>query len=292
MTFRTTKRGFLCLLLLSIFWAPMSVLAQGVVPETGPLAPVQVPTPGGAVLTPGIPPGPIPSGPVSENSAGTGSLTVNVGNGNPVQMSTVVQILILLTVLSLAPAILIMVTSFTRIVVVLSFLRQALGTQQTPPNQVLIALAMFLTFFVMSPVWSQVNTVSLTPFLDQKITQSQALDRAAEPIRQFMLKQVREKDLSLFVDMARIESPQRPADLPIHVIIPAFMISELRIAFQIGFLVYLPFLIIDIVVASILLSMGMLMLPPVLISLPFKLILFVLADGWYLVVGSLVKSFG
>ncbi len=294
MTFGCLRRSFVRLFLLFSFLAPTLVWAQGAPPETGPLAPAAVPSPGETILVPGIPPGVVPGGPGGDNAAeapGAGSLTINVGGGNPVQMSTVVQILILLTVLSLAPALLIMVTSFTRIVVVLSFLRQALGTQQTPPNQVIIALAMFLTFFVMSPVWNQVNTNALKPFLDQKITQSEALDRAAEPIRQFMLKQVREKDLSLFVDMAKVESPQRPADLPTHVIIPAFMISELRIAFQIGFLIYLPFLIIDIVVASILLSMGMLMLPPVLISLPFKLILFVLADGWYLVVGSLVKSF-
>ncbi len=291
MTFGVIKSGFCRSLLLLTFLIPMSVWAQAP-PETGPLAPASVPSPGETVLSAGIPPG-VSAGPGFGNPAeGPGAgLTINVGGGNPIQMSTVVQILILLTVLSLAPALLIMVTSFTRIVVVLSFLRQALGTQQTPPNQVIIALSMFLTFFVMSPVWNQVNTTALKPFLDQKITQSEALDRAAEPIRQFMLRQVREKDLELFVGIAKIDTPQKPADLPTQVIIPAFMISELRIAFQIGFLVYLPFLIIDIVVASILLSMGMMMLPPVLISLPFKLILFVLADGWYLVVGSLVKSF-
>jgi len=217
-------------------------------------------------------------------------LTVNVG-GKPMQASSVIQILIVLTLLSLAPALLIMVTSFTRIVVVLSFLRQALGTQQTPPNQVIVGLSLFLTLFVMSPVWDRVNNEAIQPFLAKKVDQAEALNRAQAPIREFMLRQVREKDLALFVEMSKIEAPKSPKDVPIYVVIPAFMISELRIAFQIGFLVYLPFLIIDIAVASILLSMGMLMLPPVLVSLPFKLILFVLADGWHLVVVSLVKSF-
>jgi flagellar biosynthetic protein FliP len=227
----------------------------------------------------------------AETPDGAPSLTLRLGDGTPQQMSTVVQILLLLTVLSLAPALIMMVTSFTRIVVVLSFLRHALGTQQTPPNQVLISLALFLTLFVMSPVWQKVNAEALQPYLEQKATQSEALGRAADSARGFMLKQVREKDLALFVDMAKLPPPKSPSELPIHVVIPAFMISELRTAFQIGFLIFLPFLIIDIVVASILMSMGMMMLPPVMVSLPFKLILFVLADGWFLVVGSLVKSF-
>jgi flagellar biosynthetic protein FliP len=221
---------------------------------------------------------------------GAPSLVINVGT-QPVKLSTTLQILLLLTLLSLAPALLVMVTSFTRIIVVLSFLRQALGTQQTPPNQVLVGLALFLTLFVMSPVIDRVNNDAVQPLLSEKISQSEAISRAQAPIREFMLRQVREKDIALFVDIARIETPKSPGDLPMSVVIPAFMISELRIAFQIGFLIYLPFLIIDIAVASILLSMGMLMLPPVLVSLPFKLILFVLADGWYLIVGSLVKSF-
>ena len=218
------------------------------------------------------------------------ALTINV-DSKPVPTSTTIQILILLTVLSLAPALLMMVTCFTRMVVVLSFLRQALGTQQTPPNQVIIGLALFLTLFVMSPTWDRVNKDALQPFLAKQISQAQALDRARAPISEFMLKQVREKDLSLFMDIAKVRAPAGPQELPLSVLIPAFMVSELRIAFQIGFLIYLPFLIIDIAIASVLLSMGMLMLPPVLISLPFKLILFVLADGWYLVVGSLVRSF-
>lgn len=232
-------------------------------------------------------------GPVSaaETLNGAPSVTINLGDGTPQQMSVVVQILLLLTVLSLAPALIMMVTSFTRIVVVLSFLRHALGTQQSPPNQVLISLALFLTLFVMSPVWQKVNTEALQPYLEQKASQSEALERAADSARGFMLKQVREKDLALFVDMAKLPPPNVASEVPIHVVIPAFMISELRTAFQIGFLIFLPFLIIDIVVASILMSMGMMMLPPVMVSLPFKLILFVLADGWFLVVGSLVKSF-
>ncbi len=206
-------------------------------------------------------------------------------------LSVGVQIVIVLTILTLAPAILIMVTSFTRIVVVLSFLRQAIGAQQAPPNQVLISLALFLTFFIMSPVLSKVNESALQPYLADELAPKEALKRAEEPVRNFMLRQVREKDLSLFVDISKMPRPQKPSDIPTLVLVPAFMISELRVAFQIGFLVYLPFLIIDVVVGSVLMSMGMIMLPPVMVSLPFKLILFVLADGWYLVAGSLVKSF-
>ncbi len=207
-------------------------------------------------------------------------------------MSVSIQIMLLLTVLSLAPAILVMMTSFTRIVVVLSFLRQALGTPQSPPNQVLISLALFLTFFVMSPVWQKINTEALQPYLEQRLTQADALEKGTAPLRAFMLRQVREKDLALFVEMSKMPLPNEPANVPTYVLIPAFMISELRTAFQIGFLIYLPFIVIDFVVASILMAMGMMMIPPMLIALPFKLILFVLADGWYLLVGSLVRSFG
>ncbi|HET6464964.1 MAG TPA: flagellar type III secretion system pore protein FliP [Nitrospiria bacterium] len=224
-------------------------------------------------------------------ASGEPALTINLGGGGPPQVSMAIQILMLLAVLSLAPALIIMVTSFTRIVVVLSFLRQALGTQQSPPNQVLIGLALFLTVFVMSPVWQRVNSEALQPYLAEKISQSEAIDRGVEPLRQFMFRQVREKDLALFVELSKGPSPKAPSDISTQVLIPSFMISELRTAFQIGFVIYLPFLIIDIVVASILMSMGMMMVPPVMVSLPFKLILFVLADGWYLIVGSLVKSF-
>jgi flagellar biosynthetic protein FliP len=222
--------------------------------------------------------------------AGGPSLTLDLGGG-PGATATVVQVLILLTVLSLAPAFFIMVTAFTRIVIVLSFLRQAIGTPQAPPNQVLISLALFLTFFIMAPVWDRVYQGALQPYMAEQITHEEALTRGLEPVRAFMLRQVREKDLGLFVELSGRPAPARPEDLPTHVVIPAFVLSELRIAFQIGFLIYIPFLVVDMVVASVLMSMGMMLLPPVAISLPFKLILFVLADGWYLVVGSMVRSF-
>jgi len=201
------------------------------------------------------------------------------------------QIFLLMTVLSIAPAILIMVTSFTRIVIVLSLLRRALGTMQMPPNQVMIGLALFLTFFIMAPVWQKINQSALQPYLDKKISNQQAFQNAAAPLRDFMFKQTREKDLGLFVNIAKLEKPKNVADIPISVLIPSFIISEVKTAFQIGLLLYVPFLIIDMVVASVLLSMGMMMLPPIMVSLPFKLMLFVLADGWYLLVGSLVKGF-
>ena len=208
------------------------------------------------------------------------------------KMAVVLQIFLLMTILSLAPAILIMLTSFTRIVIVLSLLRRALGTMQMPPNQVIIGLALFLTFFIMTPVWHKINQDALQPYLDNKIDQQQALQNATEPLRKFMFKQTREKDLSLFVNIAKIERPKDVNDIPTLVLIPSFIISEVKTAFQIGLLLYVPFLIIDMVVASVLLSMDMMMLPPIMISLPFKLMLFVLADGWNLLVGSLVKSFG
>jgi len=201
------------------------------------------------------------------------------------------QIFLLMTVLSLAPAIMIMVTSFTRIVIVLSLLRRALGTMQMPPNQIMVGLALFLTFFVMTPVWEQINQGALQPYLAKKISHQQAFENAVSPLRDFMFKQTREKDLALFVDIAKLKRPKNAADIPTTVLIPSFIISEVKTAFQIGLLLYVPFLIIDMVVASVLLSMGMMMLPPIMVSLPFKLMLFVLADGWYLLVGSLVKGF-
>jgi len=219
--------------------------------------------------------------------------TVQVGledSEDPAKVSSALQILMLMTVLTLAPSILIMTTSFSRIVIVLSFLRQAMGTQQTPPTQILIGLGLFLTMFVMSPVWSEIDEKALQPYMKEEISQFEALKQAEIPIKRFMLRQTREKDLSLFVNMLK-EKPNRPEDIQIQAVIPAFIISELKTAFQIGFLIYIPFLILDMVVASILLSMGMMMLPPVLISLPFKLMLFVMVDGWYLTVGSLIKSF-
>jgi flagellar biosynthetic protein FliP len=219
--------------------------------------------------------------------------TIGLNNIEQSMAPTVtLQIFLLMTVLSIAPAILIMVTSFTRIVIVLSLLRRALGTMQMPPNQVMIGLALFLTFFIMAPVWQKINQSALQPYLAKKISNQQALQNAAEPLRDFMFKQTREKDLALFVDIAKLQRPKNIADISTTVLIPSFIISEVKTAFQIGLLLYVPFLIIDMVVASVLLSMGMMMLPPIMVSLPFKLMLFVLADGWYLLVGSLVKGFG
>jgi flagellar biosynthetic protein FliP len=219
------------------------------------------------------------------------TLTLDLGQGSTAT-SRIVQIILLITILSLAPSILVMTTSFTRIVVVLSFLRSALGLQQTPPNAVLIGLALFLTGFVMAPTLGQVFDQGISPLIANQITEEQAFDRSSAPLKTFMLRQVRGQDLELFMDLAKIPAVEKPDDTPLRALIPAFMISELRRAFEIGFLLYVPFLIIDMVVASILMSMGMMMLPPVIISLPFKLIFFVLVDGWYLVAGSLVQSFG
>jgi len=201
------------------------------------------------------------------------------------------QILLLLTLLSFIPALLIAMTSFTRIVIVLSLLRQALGVQQVPPNQVLIGLALLLTIFIMRPVGERLHTQVVQPYLAQSLTTPAALQQAVEPLRDFMLRQTREKDLALFIQIAHASRPSSPADVPLTALLPAFVISELRTAFQIGFLLYLPFLILDLVISSLLVSMGMMMLPQALISLPFKLMLFVLVDGWNLIVGSLVRSF-
>jgi len=221
--------------------------------------------------------------------------TVQIGfedTNSPARIATVLQILLVLTVLTLAPAILVMMTSFTRLAVVFSFLRHAMGTQSMPPNQIIIGLSLFMTFFIMTPVWTQVNDQALKPYLANELSQEQALDAAADPVRKFMFKQTREKDLALFMNLAKYKRPANKNEVPMTALIPAFIISELKTAFTIGFILYVPFLIIDMVVASVLLSMGMMMLPPIMISLPFKLMLFVLVDGWYLVVGSLVKSFG
>jgi flagellar biosynthesis protein FliP len=209
----------------------------------------------------------------------------------PEDVSVVIQIFAALTLLSIAPAILIMLTSFTRFIIVFSLLRQAMGTQQMPPNQILVGLAMFLTFYVMTPVWQDVNQNAVQPYLDKKISSEQAINTALTPIRKFMYKQIREKDLALFIEIAGLKRPDTPSDVPTMVMIPSFIISELKTAFELGFLLFIPFMIIDMVVASVLLSMGMMMLPPIMISLPFKLLLFVLVDGWHLIVGSLVKGF-
>lgn len=210
---------------------------------------------------------------------------------NPEQVSILIQIIALLTILSLAPAILIMMTSFTRLAVAFSFLKHALGTQQMPPNQIIIGLSLFLTFFIMMPVWQKINQNAIQPYLAEEISQDKAVKEAINPIREFMFKQTRKSDLALFLQVAKLKKPNNPSEIPTSVVIPAFIISELKTAFIIGFVLYIPFLIIDMVVASILLSMGMMMLPPIMISLPFKLMLFVLVDGWNLIVGSLIKSF-
>jgi len=220
------------------------------------------------------------------------SLQIGLGQAdNPGQVSVLLQVVALLTILSLAPAILILMTSFTRLAVVFSFLKHAMGTHQVPPGQIIVGLALFLTLFIMMPVWQQVNNNALQPYLSEELSGAEALEAAMHPIRHFMFKQTREKDLALFVKTARLDKPNAPRDVPTSVLIPAFVVSELKTAFIIGFVVYVPFLIIDMVVASVLLSMGMMMLPPIMISLPFKLMLFVLVDGWHLIVGSLVRSF-
>jgi len=203
----------------------------------------------------------------------------------------VMTVFLVISFLSLLPAILVMFTSFTRIVVVLSFLRQAIGSQQIPPNPVIIGLSLFLTLFVMYPVVDVVNRESVTPYIEKRITMVEAVQRAEAPVKGFMLRQTREKDIALFLKLAKEKAPASAKELSMRVVVPAFAISELKSAFEIGFLLFLPFLIIDMVVASVLLSMGMMMLPPVMVSLPFKLLLFVLVDGWNLVVGSLVRSF-
>lgn len=217
-------------------------------------------------------------------------LSVSPGDGED-DYALAIQTLILLTILSFGPAFITMMTSFTRIIVVFFFLRSALGTQQTPPNQVLIGLALFLTIYIMMPVFDQINQEAIQPYINDQITQQEALDEGAIPLKEFMLNQTREKDVLLFMDLAGVNSVNEVQDLPLYIVVPSFVISELRIAFQIGFLIYLPFLVIDLVVSSVLLSMGIMFLPPVLVSLPFKVLLFVLTDGWYLMVDSLVRSF-
>ena len=227
-------------------------------------------------------------------SAATALPSIRLGIGTasgPQEVSQSLQILFLLTVLSLAPAILMLTTSFTRIIIVLGFLRQALGTQQIPPNQVLLGLALFLTFFNMNPIFTEINNTALQPYMRGEMKQEAALNKALEPMRGFMFRQTRQKDLALFVYLSKSPCPATPADVPTLVLIPSFVLSELKTAFQMGFLIYIPFLIIDMVVASTLMSMGMMMLPPVTISLPFKILLFVMIDGWHLIVRSLMTSF-
>jgi flagellar biosynthetic protein FliP len=211
--------------------------------------------------------------------------------GTGTDNAAALQLFLLLTVLSVVPAVLMMVTSFVRIAIVLSFIRNAIGAPQLPPNQILLGLALFLTMFVMAPTWQKVNSDALQPYLSNTLPANAAFDKGVEPLREFMFKQVRERDLALFIQIGGLPRPNTQADVPTYALIPAFMISELKTAFQMGFMVLVPFLVIDMVISSVLMSMGMLMLPPATISLPFKLLLFVLADGWHLIVRSLVTSF-
>lgn len=220
------------------------------------------------------------------------SVNVEVGTAeNPEQVASTLQVIAVLTLVTLAPGILMMTTSFVRIVVIIGFLRNALATQNVPPNQVIIALAMFLTFYIMAPYWSQANDNGLQPYLAGQITQEEAITNVLEPMREFMFRQTREADLALFVNLADAERPETQEDVSTFVLIPAFMISELKTAFQIGFMLYVPFIVIDMIVATTLMSMGMMMLPPVMISLPFKILLFVMIDGWHLLIRSIIVSF-
>ena len=220
------------------------------------------------------------------------SLSIDLGDDTGSTTKRIVQLVMLITVITVAPSILLMVTSFTRIVVVFSILRVAMGTNTTPPNMVLVSLAMFLTFFIMQPTFEEAWETAVVPMVNEQIDEFEAFDRATRPFHDFMMRQVRERDLGLMVNIAGIEEPATPEATPLRVLVPAFMISELRRAFEIGFLLYVPFIVIDMVVASVLMSMGMMMLPPMMLALPFKLIFFVLVDGWYVLVGSLVESFG
>jgi len=225
------------------------------------------------------------------NPTGIDLIGVARNLAGPEQISSTMMVVLVVTVLSLAPALLVMTTAFTRIIVVLGILRQAMATQQSPPNQVLVGLALFLTAYIMWPTYQRVYDDAVQPYVAGQLTQQEALDTGLKPVREFMFRQAHARDIALFIHIARMERPRTREDVPLRVLMPAFVLSELSIAFQIGFLVYIPFLIIDMVVASTLMSMGMMMLPPVFISLPFKIILFVLADGWFLLVGSLVRSF-
>jgi flagellar biosynthetic protein FliP len=240
-------------------------------------------------------------GPVRAQTTAADTTSVNLGGTNislslgdadgAARMDVAVEIILLMTLLSLAPALLVMLTSFTRIIIVLGFLRQAMGTNQMPSNQIIIGLALFLTFVIMGPVIQEINTEAVQPYMNEEIGQQEAFTRASGPIKQFMLSQVREKDIGLFLELTNQDAPETPEELPFLIVVPSFVLGELKMAFQIGFVLFLPFLIIDMVVASVLMSMGMMMLPPVLISLPFKVLLFVLVDGWYLIVRSLVSAF-
>ncbi len=228
---------------------------------------------------------------IAPDTALAQSVNIDLGGEGGSTASRVIQLFLLITVISVAPGILLMCTSFTRFAIVLAMLRQAIGTNTSPPNMVIMSLAMFLTFFVMAPTFEESWNNGISPLINEEISEGEAMERAAQPFHNFMMRHVNEKDLRLFADMAKVEESIAPEDMPYQALVPAYMISELRRAFEIGFLLYLPFIIIDMVVASVLMSMGMMMLPPVMLALPFKLIFFVLIDGWYLISGSLVQSF-
>jgi flagellar biosynthetic protein FliP len=236
----------------------------------------------------------LPSLAFAQKAGGITLPKINIGVGtakNGSDISVTLQILLLLTVLSLAPSILIMTTSYLRIIIVFHFLKNALGTAQMPPSQLLAGIALFITFFIMAPTWNKVNDVALKPLIDNKITVEEAYDKGVEPIREFMFKHVRQKDLELFLSMTTQTKPKTRKDLPTYVLVPAFAVSELRTGFIIGFFLYIPFIMLDMIIASILLSMGMMMIPPMMVSLPFKILLFILVDGWNLIIGSVIKGF-
>lgn len=219
-------------------------------------------------------------------------LDVQIGSSdNPQDVSVTLQILLLMTILALAPSIMIMTTAYLRIIIVFHFLKSALGTQQMPPGQLLAGVALFVTFFVMAPTWNKVNEEALKPLMDEKITTEEAYNKGIEPIREFMFRNVRDEDLGLFISLANMKRPDNRTELPTYIVIPAFVISELRTGFIIGFFLFIPFLMVDMIISSILMSMGMMMLPPMLVSLPFKILLFILVDGWNLIIGSVVRSF-
>jgi len=279
------------LLLLALGAAPLLAQAPA---QNQAAAPAQTaPAPAGAPATSNglLLSTPSPSAASSASHADPLRLSINLdGAGQPAQLSVAVQIVILMTLLSVAPSLVLLMTSFTRIVIVLGFVRTALGVPSAPSNQVIVGLSLFLTFFIMGPVFDRVNTEAIRPYLDSKITSTEALDRGAAPLRDFMLKQTRTRDLEYFLELGGF-GPTAIKDLPMRVVIPAFVISELQTAFQMGFLLFLPFLIIDFLVSSVLMGLGMMMMPPNVVSLPFKLLLFVLVDGWHLIVKSLVQSF-
>lgn len=278
--------------------APSSVLTLAPTPMPVPTSPSLVATP---VVIPAAPVATAPPA-TGNNNAGGGGFGVNIGigtgagangpnGGQPADVSTAVQVLVFMTLLTLAPSIVMLMTSFTRIVIVLSFVRTALGVQSAPSNQILVGLSLFLTLFLMAPVWTRVNAEAVQPYQAKLITSAEALDRAAVPVKRFMLKQTRPSEVEFFLGLSG-QGPTAVEALPMRVVVPAFVVSELRTAFQMGFLIFIPFLVIDFLVASTLMSMGMMMMPPTTISLPFKLLLFVLVDGWHLVIRSLVQSFG